>query len=248
MDRAQALREEMVRLRRKIHGNEHPQTLGALTALADGYVAANRTRQALPHWKMITDSTPAETSIALKLTLLHAWYKQSDEFTAASRHLLRRATAETNALRLARFATAINLLPSPDRAQAESNLALAKKALALNLDPSRSAAYRLAVGMSEYRMQQFTAAVSTLEAIAKEFQTTSPNTLTAGLFQCMSLVQLGRKDEARSLFQSLQSKLRPLPMDPENPLREGVREEDLTAWIASKEAASLLELSGRRTP
>ena len=248
MDRAQALREEMVKLRRKIHGPEHPQTLGALTALADGYVAANRTRQALPHWKMVTDNTPAETSIALKLTTLQAWFNQGDEFTAASRHLLRRATAETNALRLARFATAINLMPSPDRAQAESNLDLAKKALALNLDPSRSAAHRLAVGMSEYRLQHFSAAFSTLEAITKESQNTSTTTLTAAFFQCMSLVHLGRREEAHALFQSVQSKLRPLPRDPENPLREGVREEDLTAWIASKEAASLLQLSGPRTP
>ena len=63
---------------------------------------------------------------------------------------------------------------------------------------------------------------------------------TAAFYRAMSLFRQGKEKEARQLASEAAIKMKPLPMDEENPLVGGNDADDLILWLAYKEAKAMI--------
>jgi len=185
-------------------------------------------------------SHPA-TVAALKDAALQAWFGKHAEHEAASRRMLAEFAATKNANVAGSVAKLTCLRPIQDLEIQKAALALARKGLS---DP-RLARQQLTLGMAEYRSGHFPEAVAALDAVTRpgrrKMQRPKLSKETANFYRAMSLFQLGRQDEARTLFTDTGAKMRPLPADEMNPLaEEGTDFEDLIVWLAYKEARALI--------
>jgi hypothetical protein len=64
----------------------------------------------------------------------------------------------------------------------------------------------------------------------------------------MSLFRQAKEDEARKLAAEAAAKMKPLPKDEKNPLAGGTTSEDLTLWLAYKEAKALIGFDAAPRP
>jgi hypothetical protein len=127
------------------------------------------------------------------------------------------------------------LRPSNDPAELEAVLALGRKAVDIN----KGEWELLALGMAEYRNGHFAAADEALAAAAKAGKDPSVAGIAA-FYRAMSLFQQGKKDEARKLAADTAAKMKPLPRDEQNPLRDGATPDHLVLWLAYKETKALI--------
>ena len=64
----------------------------------------------------------------------------------------------------------------------------------------------------------------------------------------MSLFRQGKENEARKLATEAAAKMKPLPKDDKNPLADGATADDLTLWLAYKEAKALIGFDAAPAP
>lgn len=155
---------------------------------------------------------------------------QDERYAATRRRFLAFARGTGDAGTAARAARACALRPSTDPAELGAVLALGRRAVAIN----KGEWELLALGMAEYRSGHFAAADEALLATAKA----GKDTVVAGIaafYRAMSLFRQGKKDEARELATAA-ARVKPLPRDERNPLRDGATPDDLVLWLAYKEA------------
>jgi tetratricopeptide (TPR) repeat protein len=215
-----------------------------LARLAAAYQAAGRTREAVPHLAALSAAQPQDTDLLLKVAALQAWFAQEKEFAVTRRRALATARGTRDASLAERTAKAVSLLPSTDRADVESALALARTAVAL----VKGGKYNLlALGLAQYRSGNDVAAEEALVAVAKEG---SPAWLPgiAVFYRAMSLFRRGKPGEARKLAAGAAARMKPFPRDEENPLAaagpdaSGNRHADnLILWLAYKEAKAVIQ-------
>jgi hypothetical protein len=62
------------------------------------------------------------------------------------------------------------------------------------------------------------------------------------------LFRQGKEDEARKLATEAAAKMNPLPKDEKNPLVGCASSDDLTLWLAYKEAKSLIQFDAAAPP
>ena len=58
----------------------------------------------------------------------------------------------------------------------------------------------------------------------------------------------GKEDEDRKLATEAAARMKPLPKDEKNPLAGGASADDLTLWLAYKEAKGLIEFDAAPVP
>ena len=64
---------------------------------------------------------------------------------------------------------------------------------------------------------------------------------TSTFYRAMSLFRHGKENEARKLAVETAAMMKPLPKDEKNPLAGGATADDLTLWLAYKEAKALIQ-------
>ena len=65
---------------------------------------------------------------------------------------------------------------------------------------------------------------------------------TSAFYLAMTLSRQGKDAEARRVATEAISRMRPLPIDEDNPLAGGANHDDLILWMAYKEVKALLKL------
>lgn len=101
--------------------------------------------------------------------------------------------------------------------------------------------------MAEYRNGNFAAA----DEVLKDAVMNNKNVrfiVTAKFYRAMSLFRQDKQDEARELALAAAAKMRPLPSDRNKPLAAKAVVSDMVAWLAYKEARSIIKFSAAAKP
>ena len=184
-------------------------------------------------------ASPRDTLVSLKIAVLQAWFRQENNLAATRQRFLAFANETTTAITAERTAKVCCLLPPSDKAQLETALALAHKAVSLD---RRSGWNLIAMGMVEYRGGNCTAANGALRTAAEAIPENEWVRGTSMFYHAMSLFRQGKKDEAGKLAAAAAAKTKPLPADENNPLTDNANHDDLILWMAYKEAKALIRI------
>jgi hypothetical protein len=248
-DEALKLREGLLPLLRKVSGPAHPDTLRAMSGLADSCLQTGRTAEALPLLAEASTQKPDDTVLATRIATLQVWFAQEADYDATCRRMLQSAANaddRTAAQHVAKFCC---LRPINDASMQQATLALARRAVEQGEGKrDLSPWHQMTLGMAEYRNGHYPAADEALTTAAKW---KSPSGgyrpyLAAGIasfYRAMSLFQQDRQAEARELLTATEARMKPLPPDDQNPLADGKsNHDDLILWLAWKEARALLNV------
>ena len=214
--------------------------------MANSYFSLGRTREAIPHLVTVSSATPKDTSLALKVAALQAWFGQDNELAANQQRTLAIAKGTNDAGVAEHAARVCSILPSTDKAELEAALALGRTAVKVGKSGAR-AHNMLALGMAEYRSGNDAAADEALLIAAKA---NDPAWLPgiAAFYRAMSLFRQGKPDLARKLAAEAAARMKPFPQDEKNPLAAagpdvpGNRHADnLILWLAYKEAKAMIQ-------
>jgi tetratricopeptide (TPR) repeat protein len=237
------LQEAILELCRKVLGPEHSDTLTAMGNLANSYAAAGRLAEALALLAEASTAKPADTHLAMKAAALQAWLGKDAEHTATSQRMLAGAADIGNPNDSERVAKLACLRPIADATVQEAALLLARKAVELGKEDKKAQPwYQMTLGMAEYRSGHHQEADTVL---GKDTYRPDHIAATAAFYRAMSLFQLGKTDEARTLFTATEATMKPLPEDDQNP---GLDPDDLILWLAYKESKTLLQSGVAETP
>jgi tetratricopeptide (TPR) repeat protein len=206
--------------------------------------SAGRTREAVPHLAKASSAKPKDTVLSLKVAALQAWFGQDRELAATRQRVLSFARGTDDAGTAERAARTCSILPSTDKAELEAALALGRTGVKVR----RREWTLLALGMAEYRSGNYGAADKALLAAAAAGKNTPCVTGSSAFYRAMSLFRQGKRDEARKLAVAAAAKMKPLPRDEQNPLEGGANADDLTLWLAYKEAKAMIKFDAAPTP
>jgi WD40 repeat protein/serine/threonine protein kinase len=212
-------------------------------AAGDREIAAGRTADALVYLVKVSVAKPDDTSLALRVANLQAWLGQDKELADTCGRALETARGTFVPLKWNQLARICCLRPTRDTARLEAALALVRKADELGNKVGIN--FKRTLGMAEYRNGHFTEADAALIAAAK-----GPGNFPqlVAFYRAMSLFRQGKEDEARKLATEAAAKMKPLPKDEKNPLADGATDEDLTLWLAYKEAKALIGFDAAPRP
>lgn len=195
-------------------------------------------------------TNPEDTQQAMKLAALQTWFGQEAGFTATQEQMLAWA-ANTEVSEAAERAAKLScLMPIPHAESQTAVLTLARKAVELGKDEKSFLPWGyMTLGMAEYRNGQYKQAITSLSTAAsaapEKYQALISG--TANFYHTMCLFQLGRKDEAQTLFTTTEESMRPLPTDENNPLADNANHDHLILWLAYREAKALLGVEATPT-
>jgi Flp pilus assembly protein TadD len=207
-------------------------------AAAEWQIAAGRTEDALAHLVTVSIAKPEDTSLALKLAALQAWFGRDKELALTRGRALEFAKTSFSPEDWDRTVRICTLRPTQDKARLEPALTLARKAVEIN---KNAFTYRLTLGMAEWRCDHFVEADAALFAAAEAGKNNPHVTSMSAFYRAVSLFRQGKEDEARRLAAEAASKMKPLPSDKRNPLAGGANTEDLILWLAHTEAKELIK-------
>jgi hypothetical protein len=205
---------------------------------ADQEIAAGRTPDALVHLIMVSVARADDTSLALRVAELQAWFGQDKELADTCGRALESARGTFDPMKWGQLARVCCLRPTPDTTRREAALALARKAGEV---AKEDFSVKLTLGMAEYRSGHFAEADAALLAAADGAKDNPQVTGTSTFYRAMSLFRQGKKDEARKRATEAAATMKPLPKDEKNPLADGATADDLTRWLAYKEAKGLIQ-------
>jgi WD40 repeat protein/tetratricopeptide (TPR) repeat protein len=225
----------------KTLGADHPTTVATTLKLVDAYMASGRTRESVPLLASASAANTKDTILSLEVAARQAWFGQEKEFAATRQRILAFAKGTGSEFTANQAAKACSIRASTDKAELEAALALGRTAVELGKGGKWQEWNLLALGMAEYRSGNGAAADETLRAAAKAGPNNSHISGTAAFYRAMSLFRQGKPDEARQLAILAAAKMKPLPMDDNNPLVGGGDHNDLILWLAYKEAKALIK-------
>jgi hypothetical protein len=214
-------------------------------AAADREVAAGRTADALVYLVKVSIARADDTSLALRVASLQAWFGQDTELADTCGRALETARGTFVPMKWGDLARICCLRPMPEATRREAALALARKAAEL---AKADFIVKLTLGMAEYRSGHFAQADATLLAAAKGARNNPQVAGTASFYRAMSLFRQGKANEARKLATAAAARMKPLPKDDKNPLAGGANSDDLILWLAYKEAKDLIQLDAAPAP
>jgi len=217
---------------------------------AEREIAAGRTQDALGHLVMVWAAKPDDTSLAIRVAALQAWFGQDKALADTCGRALEFAKNTFDPQKWDHLARICCLRGTPDKTRQEAALGIARKALQLGKKNSQAprAWYQLTLGMAEYRSDHFAEADAALMAV-KEFGRMGQALTGAGAFyRAMNLLRQGKESEARKLATEAAALMKPLPKDEKNPLAGGASPDDLILWLAYKEAKALIQFDSAPPP
>jgi WD40 repeat protein/tetratricopeptide (TPR) repeat protein len=209
-----------------------------LTKLVNAYQSAGRTRESVSYMATFSSANPRDTTLALRVSALQAWFGMDKELANGRARILASAQG-TNEGHIADCAAkACSLTPSPDKAEREAALAFGRTGVKVS---NGNAWNLLSLGMAEYRNGEYAAADKTLFSATQAVNYPPQMATIAAFYRAMSLFQQGKEDEARKLAREAAAKMKPLPKNENNPLADNVSHDDLILWLAYKEAKTLID-------
>jgi WD40 repeat protein len=214
-------------------------------ATADRDIAAGRIADVLGHLVIVSAAKPADTPLALKLAALQAWFGHDKELADTCGRALESARGTFDPMKWDQLARICCLRPTPDPTRREAALALTRKAVELE---KGDFSFKLTLGMAEYRSGHFAQADAALLAAATGAHNNPPVAGTATFYRALSLFRQGKETEARKLATEAAATMKSLPKDEKNPLAGGASADDLTLWLAYKEAKDLIPFDTGPTP
>jgi hypothetical protein len=182
----------------------------------------------------------------LAVAALQARFGQDEELAITRQRILAFAKGTDNALTARRAVRACGIRPSGDKAELEALLALGSTAVKVDAAVHWKL---LALGIAEYRSGNAAAAAKTLLAAA-EAKKSAPQADEVGIsafYRALCLFALGKPEEARSLASAAAAKMKPLPADEQNPLAGVGYVDDMTLWLAYKEAKATIHFEAAPT-
>jgi hypothetical protein len=208
-------------------------------AAADREIGAGRTPDALVHLVTVSAGKADDTSLALRVATLQAWFGQNKELADSCGRALEAARGTFDPLKWGHLARICCLHPTPDTTRREAALALARKAVEPRKDDF---SIKLTLGMAEYRSGHFAEADAALLAAADGARKSNNPSMagTATFYRALSLFRQGKENEARQLAAEATATMKPLPEDEKNPLAGGASPDDLILWLGYKEAKGLI--------
>jgi tetratricopeptide (TPR) repeat protein len=217
---------------------DQPADGALLTRLAAAYQSAGRTREGIPYLAKASAADPKDTLLSLQVASFQAWFGQGKELAATGRRILASAKGTNDVVMAERAAKACCILPATEKAERDAARALGRTAVEVGNGGEWNL---LALGMAEYRSQNYAAADKALRAAAEAGKNNPAVTGIAPFYQALSLFRQGKPDEARKLAILAAAKMKPLPADEKNPLAGDADHDDLILWLAYKEARALLQ-------
>jgi WD40 repeat protein len=214
------------------------QNIFKAQAAADQEIAAGRTPDALVYLVMVAAASADDTSLALRLAYLQAWFGQDKELADTCGRALESAKSTFDPVKWGHLARVCSLRPTLDPTRLQTALALARKAEELR---KKDFNLQLTVGMAEYGSGHFLQADAALSAAATGAKYNPQVAGTATFYRAMSLFRQGKEDEARKLASGAAAQMKPLPKEEKNPLAGGASLDDLLLWLAYKEAKDLIK-------
>jgi serine/threonine protein kinase len=243
-DEALRLREELLTLNRKVLGPAHAYTLSAISDLADSYMEAGRMSEATPLLAEISALKSGNTTLAMKVASLQAWFGKDAELETTRKRMLDWSRDATKPDDLDRVAQIACLRPISDAAMKEATLSAARRAMELGKDDAVfRARTQMTFGMAEYRAGHYSEAVQALLTIKSSSGTIAD---IAAFYRAMCYSQQKKPSEANTLFTAIEEKLKPFLADEKKPLSDDAGPDDLLLWLAYKEAKALI--AGSSTP
>jgi hypothetical protein len=212
------------------------RTLLEAQVAADREVAAGRTPDALVRFVTVSATRPDDTSLALKVAALQAWFGKDRDLADTCGRALDFAKVTYDPVKWDQMAWICCLRPTRDNTRLEAALALARKAAEV-----RRPYFPLILGMAEYRSDHLSVADFWLTSATKNFQGNLHVTGTSAFYQAMILFRQGKQDEARRVAATAAAKMKPLPKDEKNPLANDANTDDLALWMAYKEAKAMIQ-------
>jgi tetratricopeptide (TPR) repeat protein len=205
--------------------------------------AAERgSKEALPLLAADVAADPKDTFRSLKAAALLAWFGQEKDLAAMLQHIRAFAKDTKEAETAERAAKACSLALSASGAEREAALALARKAVRLDAGGQLREWTHVALGMAEYRNDNYAAALEALDAAAKAGPKNLRVTGIAAFYRAMSLFRQGKEAEARRVASAAAATMKPLPKDEQRPLADQKDyHDDLILWLAYKEAKALIK-------
>jgi len=228
-------------------------------------MAAGRTPDALADLVTVSVAKPDDTSLALRVAALQAWFGQDNELADTCGRALESARGTFDPQKWNHLARICCLRPTRDTTRREAALALARKAVE---HTKSDFTMKLTLGMAEYRSghfaeadatllaarslgsavpiwnpstQQYVYQITTSQPRAKDAKDNPSVPVTSNFYRAMSGFRQGKENEARKLAVETAAMMKPLPKDEKNPLAGGATADDLTLWLAYKEAKALIQ-------
>jgi tetratricopeptide (TPR) repeat protein len=204
--------------------------------------STGHTREALPHLVAHSAAHPNDTALFLKVAALEAWFGEEKELAATRERILSIAKGTNDVTTAERAAKACSIRASTDKAELEAAVALARKGVELGKGKEWWEWRLLALGMTEYRSGNYTAAVEALLDAEKAGPNNPILMGIAAFYRAMSLFRQGKPDDARKLAIAAAAQMRPLPKDEQNPWPNNACPwDDLILWLAYKEAKEMIK-------
>jgi hypothetical protein len=217
-------------------------------AAADQEIAAGRTPDALVYLMRVSVARADDTSLALRVANLQAWFGQDKELADTCGRALESAGGTFDPMKWGDLARICCLRPTADTTRLEAALALARKAVELEKSDFYLFNLKMTLGMAEYRSGHFAEADAALLAAGDGAKDNPPVTVTSNFYRAMSLFRQGKNKEARKLATEAAATMKPLPKDEKNPLAGGASPDDLMLWLAYKEAKGLIPFDAAPVP
>jgi hypothetical protein len=182
---------------------------------------------------------PTDAEAALELAARQAWLGQSEEWRSTTRAILASVTDTVH-------------LPSADRA-AKSALIVAGASAEI-LQQARQLAravgeegkvgilapwFLFCHGLAEFRAGNDLGAEEILRTV--RLGGISARLAVVPIYRAMIAVRTGRLEDAHRLLDDAAARMRPLPIDAQDPLAQGGDHDDLITWLAWNEAQAMLK-------
>jgi tetratricopeptide (TPR) repeat protein len=220
---------------------DQPTDDSLLTRLATAYQSAGRTRELVPLLAKASAANPKDTLLSLRVAAFQAWFAQEKELAATRQRILAFARDTNEWMTAERAAKACSILPSTDKAELDTVLALGRAGEQLAESREGQEWRLMALGMAEYRSGNHAAADQALVACDRANPKNPWTPGIAGFYRALNLFRQGKPVQARKLAIRATAKMRPLPNDEKNPLTGEINHDDLILWLAYKEARALIK-------
>ena len=148
---------------------------------------------------------------------------------------------------LAEMAAKCCSLPQADPKRCEAALVLARRAVEHGKGSPYLDFYEMGLGMAEYRSGHFAEADAALTAAMNAPGKNNTVSSTSAFYRAMGLFRQGKTDLARKLATEAAAKMKPLPVDEQNPLAGGGDQDELIMWLAYKEAKAMIQFDATPT-
>jgi eukaryotic-like serine/threonine-protein kinase len=244
------LQEELLSANQQVKGPKHPDVPFTFRLLSDAYFRNGQKQKAIDTGTQLLQlqlnllgKDHADIAKTMNLLSTHmmslavddAWNQNEPGLTRTAEAMLKLFADTQFVPALERTAKVGCLLEKTEASRAERVLQVAKRCL--QLKPAKQMSYeKMTLGMSFYCLGDFATALETLTPGSVRGSVGA----TVAFFRAMSLHQIGKTEEAKTLFFEAAKEMKPLPKNPPNQWDYKTNIDEVIVWLAHRRAKSML--------